>query len=412
MSYPPTPQRKSCDCSDPCISTDDVYYAGPNLPNSGVNTSDLLTEVIEKLDAIYAVPTLQRVTEMGNYTTLPIIADSFVKIGGDGTNLLLDNGTVLPIADLPSPTAPGLQEVLDVGGVANNKTIKLIETISNNNILISTNGITLADNINNEICFFDITGLSLVTSSNVKGNKLDFTKLGYTNTTFKFPEKPNNTYTLATLDDIPSVTGFVPYTGATDRVDLGINNLYLGSGNDGAKIIMNGNKGTNYIDIENAGARMVYQMDSIVYISKQFGGTKTISLFTDATTGNDYGINFPNASGTVALTSDIPTAPYKVYTALLTQTGTDAPTAVVLENTLEFTPTFGYSAVGSYIITGDFVLDKTYAIGLPYGGSGGNYILSIDLDTGGGSIQIYTTYDNTYFNDLLQRSPFEIRVYN
>jgi hypothetical protein len=101
MHYPPIPPRKSCNCEDPCISTDDVYYAGPNLPNSGVNTSDLLTVVIEKLDAVYAVPTLQRVTEMDNLTTLPIIADSFVKIGGDGTNLLLDDGTVLPISNLP-----------------------------------------------------------------------------------------------------------------------------------------------------------------------------------------------------------------------------------------------------------------------------------------------------------------------
>ena len=56
-SYPPTPQRKACNCSDPCISTDDVYYAGPNLPNSGINTYNVLTEVIEKLDAIYAVST-------------------------------------------------------------------------------------------------------------------------------------------------------------------------------------------------------------------------------------------------------------------------------------------------------------------------------------------------------------------
>jgi hypothetical protein len=100
-SYPPTPQRKACNCEDPCISTDDVYYAGPNLPHSGINTYNVLTEVIEKLDAIYTVPTLQKVTEMGNLTTLPIIADSFVKIGGDGTNVLLDNGNVLPIGDLP-----------------------------------------------------------------------------------------------------------------------------------------------------------------------------------------------------------------------------------------------------------------------------------------------------------------------
>lgn len=147
MNYPPIPQRKNCNCEDPCISTDDVYYAGPNLPNSGVNTNDVLTIVIEKLDAIYAVPTLQRVTEMGNLTTLPIIADSFVKIGGDGTNLLLDNGTVLPIGDLPAsvtetsqlinngqdginpfitlqdipaPIIPSLQEVTDQGNTTNN----------------------------------------------------------------------------------------------------------------------------------------------------------------------------------------------------------------------------------------------------------------------------------------------------
>lgn len=99
-SYPPTPQRKACNCEDPCISTDDVYYAGPNLPNSGINTYNVLTSVIEKLDAIYAVPTLQKVTEMGNYTTLPINADSFVKIGGDGTNILLDDGSTISIQDL------------------------------------------------------------------------------------------------------------------------------------------------------------------------------------------------------------------------------------------------------------------------------------------------------------------------
>lgn len=99
-SYLPTPQRKSCNCSDPCISTDDVYYAGPNLPNSGINTNNLLTEVIEKLDAIYSFSTLQKVTEEGNLTTLPIIADSFVKIGGDGTNILLDDGRTISIQDL------------------------------------------------------------------------------------------------------------------------------------------------------------------------------------------------------------------------------------------------------------------------------------------------------------------------
>jgi hypothetical protein len=69
MSYPPTPTNKSCNCSDPCISTDDVYYAGPNLPNSGVNTNNSMTVALEKIDnkisaesileAIAADPTLR-----------------------------------------------------------------------------------------------------------------------------------------------------------------------------------------------------------------------------------------------------------------------------------------------------------------------------------------------------------------
>jgi len=117
-SYPPVPQRKNCNCEDPCISTDDVYYAGPNLPNSGANTYDILTEVIEKLDNIYSttitvIPTLQQVTNSGNYTTTSIIANSFQKIGGNGNNILLDNGTVLPIANLPSTVTETSQLIND-----------------------------------------------------------------------------------------------------------------------------------------------------------------------------------------------------------------------------------------------------------------------------------------------------------
>jgi len=46
------------------------------------------------------------------------------------------------------------------------------------------------------------------------------------------------------------------------------------------------------------------------------------------------------------------TPKYKVYTALLTQTGTDAPVATVLENTLGYNITWGYSNVGVYTAIG------------------------------------------------------------
>jgi len=46
-----------------------------------------------------------------------------------------------------------------------------------------------------------------------------------------------------------------------------------------------------------------------------------------------------------------PETTYKVYVALLTQTGTDAPVANILMNTLGQTPIWSYDDVGRYILT-------------------------------------------------------------
>jgi hypothetical protein len=227
MSYPPTPQRKSCNCSDPCISTDDVYYAGPNLPNSGINTYNVLTEVIEKLDAIYAVPTLQRVTEMGNTTTLPIIADSFVKIGGDGNNILLDNGTVLPIGDIGNQD---LQSVIYKGNYAQaspSNTASYInflqlnelgytETFLYNYDQLTNDGATLSLSSNGDATLSgqkdDYQGTLSVLDGKIyleqkNPNYLENTRLIFEtpveDTIIKIPAKlTSGTYTLATIDDI------------------------------------------------------------------------------------------------------------------------------------------------------------------------------------------------------------------
>ena len=55
------------------------------------------------------------------------------------------------------------------------------------------------------------------------------------------------------------------------------------------------------------------------------------------------------------------TTGYKVYTALLTQTGTSAPVATVLENTLGGTIVWGRSVTGVYsaTLTGAFTNNKT-----------------------------------------------------
>lgn len=57
--------------------------------------------------------------------------------------------------------------------------------------------------------------------------------------------------------------------------------------------------------------------------------------------------------------------PYKVYTALLFQSGANSPTATILENTLGEVPTFGaYGLAGSYTINtigAVFTANKTYS---------------------------------------------------
>lgn len=58
---------------------------------------------------------------------------------------------------------------------------------------------------------------------------------------------------------------------------------------------------------------------------------------------------------------DLVARPYEVYTALLTQTGTNAPVATVLENTLGGTVVWTRSLAGTYVgtLAGAFTANKT-----------------------------------------------------
>jgi hypothetical protein len=136
--------------------------------------------------------------------------------------------------------------------------------------------------------------LSDIGAQSFDGN--GFVKMSGTSVTYD-----NSTY----LTTANATTLYVPYSGATTDVDLNTKNLLIGQGSVGAYILMVGNKGTNYVQIENSGSRARYQMDSFVFTSKQYGGTKTVYFNTTASTGTDYTISFPDKNGTVAMTSDI-----------------------------------------------------------------------------------------------------------
>lgn len=118
--------------------------------------------------------------------------------------------------------------------------------------------------------------------------------------------------------------------------------------------------------------------------------------------------------------------PYKVYTALLTQTDTNAPVATILENTLSEDVTWTRDDVGIYIasVPSLFPVDKTFLICTQqtnqtnpnYPGTGGCYradfspysdgrlLLQIVMDDASGTSEFG---DNTLYNHSV-----EIRVYN
>jgi hypothetical protein len=99
--------------------------------------------------------------------------------------------------------------------------------------------------------------------------------------------------------------------------------------------------------------------------------------------------------------------PYKVYTALLTQTGTSDPTAIVLENTLGFEVTWVRESEGDYTLTlpSETDISKFFII-LGINVKNISYVSIFDKD-GVQSITIITNAGD----DSLSNSGIEIRMY-
>lgn len=111
--------------------------------------------------------------------------------------------------------------------------------------------------------------------------------------------------------------------------------------------------------------------------------------------------------------------PYKVYTALLTQSGTDAPVATVLENTLGGTLVWTRDTTGQYTgtLNGAFTENKTFittqfnaTLTPPSGG----YVSGILGERNDNDSIHLITFDipSTDTGDgILNETPIEIRVY-
>lgn len=107
----------------------------------------------------------------------------------------------------------------------------------------------------------------------------------------------------------------------------------------------------------------------------------------------------------------------KNWTGLITQTGTDIPTAIVLRNDLGGTITWARSGVGYYTgtLTGAFTIDKTTFITTPTSG----VITIIDIGNEDYPDKFYiatyvqngVTFEFEASDVLLSNTPLQINVY-
>jgi hypothetical protein len=126
-------------------------------------------------------------------------------------------------------------------------------------------------------------------------------------------------------------------------------------------------------------------------------------------------------NGDVVITGDTNIRPYKVYTALLTQTGDTAPTSIVLENTLG-NVTLQYFDVGYYqiVLENSIDINKTFLYIGNGPSSGGRIFFE---EEGFKTITFFNSttivvfsstdgYSSGLSNNELENCPIEIRVYN
>ena len=107
--------------------------------------------------------------------------------------------------------------------------------------------------------------------------------------------------------------------------------------------------------------------------------------------------------------------PYKVYTALLTQTGTNAPVATVLENTLGgyVTITREYAGVYTLSSSGLFLQSKTTLfLGSISDGDTSAFRASNFIRLSNNQINLTTGVNVEVADGFLNDTPIEIRVYN
>ena len=151
-------------------------------------------------------------------------------------------------------------------------------------------------------------------------------------------------------------------------------------------------------------------------------GSKNVSITSSSgvnVLGGVSNVSVTNSSGITISESNVTydngiktlnSVSYKKYVALLNQTGTAAPTATILDNTLSETITWSRSATGEYegTLTGEFTDNKTFVL-ITITQSG--QVLAARKNNN--IVQVYTFTDlGVAIDGYLTNASIEIRVYS
>ena len=183
------------------------------------------------------VSNLQEVLDKGNSATSDInlvgnissnlitpsnIQDEKPSIGNIG-QVLTKSATGIVWADSPTSLTPGLADVLSVGNIAATQILLNNGTYES---VIGFDGGIYNRNIGSNIYVGIGSDIGLGFLYNGFDVSLFVSDIPTHNIQFYLPVlKSGAAYTLATTDDIPIVGDYVPYTGATEDVNLGENDL-------------------------------------------------------------------------------------------------------------------------------------------------------------------------------------------
>lgn len=121
--------------------------------------------------------------------------------------------------------------------------------------------------------------------------------------------------------------------------------------------------------------------------------------------GTDVTVN-----GNLVVTGTNNIRPYKVYTGLISQTGTNDPTVVIMENTIG-NIVWQRIAAGQYTatLTNAFTVDKTYLVAGPF-----QYLYNTSctfLRNNDSTLGLSNQTNNIIGDGILDNTPIEIRVY-